>query len=222
MHLNFKFQAHTVDEVDRIETVERSNSETDLKRWLEKQSNTLDRDSDSSSQKFNDHHDILEKIEQVPEKLEKEEDKQQDCDLFFDFDISSPTQNKSLDHDFDEKFRPEAIAISDFRRSSESSVENLTGYSTAFGSTSSGLFSDQENSSNSDLKSADDQGFCIAPEDWQKLNFVDLLALGKTDTPQATSSPIHQNSSKEVTTPQAPSPQGMIFLEMIAYKIIFP
>ena len=115
-----------------------------------------------------------------------------------------------------DQFEPEVSPIGDFRNriGSESSLEMTgTGNSTAFGSTSSGLFSDLEILSNKDSE----KGFCIAPEDWQKFNFVDMLEMaknGEIEQKMVASSPTHHNnSSQEVSTPQALSPsQGMEYL----------
>ena len=94
-----------------------------------------------------------------------------DSDLFFDFDIGSPTTE-----DFDEE------NIHDFRRSSNDSCP-----STAFGSTSSGLYSDDP-----DIKSVSEiesQGFCIEPEDWLASNFNDIMGQKTSKSPEKESSP---------------------------------
>lgn len=100
-----------------------------------------------------------------------DDDDMKDSDLFFDFDISSPPSGVHDDEDDDE----DDHIINEIRRSSESSGSE-THPSTAFGSTSSGLYSD------ADVKSADieaDQGFCIEPEDWLCSNYNDILAKNK-------------------------------------------
>ena len=96
-----------------------------------------------------------------------------------------------------------------------------TGNSTAFGSTSSGLYSDQEILSNKDSE----KGFCIAPEDWQKFNFVDMLEMaknGEIEQKMVASSPTQQKtSSQEISTPQALSPsQGMEYILLVFLFLI--
>ena len=140
-------------------------------------------------------------------KKEKSEanDSKDDSDLFFDFDISSPNNN-----DDEEQEDSENIILNPddknmlCRINSESSLDTeFTNHSTAFGSTSSGLFSDDPDGLKSnDEGLIDSAGFCIAPEDWLKSNYSDMLNKNKKEddesTPQqAPSSPASQNQTAD-------------------------
>ncbi len=103
----------------------------------------------------------------------KELENGQDSDLFFDFDIGSPAGEPVED--------PEDLNFIEIRRSSESSCDAATNPSTAFGSTSSGLYSDADVKSTDELES---KGFCIEPEDWLKSNFNDIISEKITESPE--------------------------------------
>lgn len=115
---------------------------------------------------------------------ENKEDKleeQTDSDLFFDFDINSPEMEISPASSLTSQNSPPDSII----RDSESS--------TAFGSTSSGLYSDTE------LKDEDTEHFSLDPAEWSSFN--DILQKKTEVTPLASPAPTAQDehSSSDTT-----------------------
>ena len=154
--------------------------------------------------------------------IQSPDDDPTDSDLFFDFDIESPDQDfheedeesSSIILDIDDKNNkkivysnpPEKLLRSceneeEIRRSSESSLEsetmmNLTGPSTAFGSTSSGLYSDGKPDDDGLL----DGGLSIDPDAWLKNPGASLEDMLKLKQKQQNEDSTDDSSKESVAT----------------------
>jgi hypothetical protein len=138
-----------------------------------------------------------------------------DSDLFFDFDIDLRDPEELLESHIEssqESTSPPDLETVKPRRTSESSSisigsSTMTEPSTAFGSTSSGLFSDVEmkavNMEEDDEAEADEmlEGLSLDPEDWLKnpgASFKEIMSMKKSEgTPTVSLSPLGSSTKND-------------------------
>ena len=143
-----------------------------------------------------------------------------DSDLFFDFDIGSPEQPDS-DEDHlinhvneiggnDRDISPTIIG----KASDLPAIMHSPDHSTAYGSTTSGIFSDQDTPSPSDVDENERleqfvEGFSLNPEDWIKTQQAMLAKLDKSSSVTPTMSPHTRSPPASVAAAAAAASQSL-------------
>ena len=129
-----------------------------------------------------------------------------DSDLFFDFDIGSPDHQES-----DEDHQPVINMMNGHDSSMDSNLNHSPEQSTAYGSTSSGLFSEPDTPSpcNADENERLEQfieGFSLHPEDWVKTQQSILASLDKSSSVTPVVSPLTRSPPAYQVAPAEPPP----------------